>query len=374
MADSKNRTRIAVIMAGGAGERFWPVSRHDRPKQLLPLGHGGRSLLQEAVARITPLIPAERVYIVTGKHLVEPIRAANVGVPDENVLGEPCKRNTAGCLLYATAHILAATDEPADSLAMAVLTADHLIGEDDRFRQSVTLALSAAEEFGALVTHGIVPQGPDTAFGYVEALESEGAVVEESGIPVYRVGEFHEKPDVKTAEKYVAAGNVYWNSGMFFWTVASFVRELAMAQPDMAETLAALIRAMRDDDAPEVQRIFEGLDNVSIDHVLMEKAEDVFVTRADYAWDDVGSWSSLERTRTPDENGNVVDGKPVLIDSHNSIVYNAAGAERMAVSVIGMDNVVVVASEDGVLVVPKDRAQDVRQAVAELKKRDSKHL
>lgn len=366
-------TRFGVIMAGGSGERFWPVSRHDRPKQLLKLTRPDQTMLGEAVERLSPLIPADRILIVTAAHLVTPIRAAKVGVPDANVLAEPMKRNTSGCLAYAAAWLMAKHDAP-ENLTMAVVTADHLIQDANRFRATVAASLEAAEAQDVLVTQGIVPDRPETGYGYIQAKDIAKPISDKDGIAAFGVEAFQEKPTKSRAEEFVAAGHYFWNSGMFFWRVSTFLSELDHARPALAQATRAMAEALRANDATKAAAIFETLDDISIDYALMEKAQRVVVVRADYPWDDVGAWTSLDRTRPHDAQGNVAEGGPVLVDTQNSIVYNEAGAESMAVSVVGMDNVVVVVSKDGVLVLPKDRAQDVRHAVAELKKRGGEQI
>lgn len=364
-------TRVAVIMAGGSGERFWPLSRRNHPKQLLNLTHETRNMLEEAVMRIAPLIPVENIFIATGEHLVKTVRASQVGVPDENVIAEPCKRNTTGCLIYATAHILATYGGSGSDISMAVITADHLIGDPQRFRETVDVSLCAAEEHGVLATHGIVPTRPETGYGYIQAAEEKLDISKDNGIAVYPVAAFHEKPNQEKAQDFIATGNYYWNGGMFFWRIDTFLEALETARPVMAQAARDITTAMLANDKGTVRTIFEGLENISIDYALMEHAQNVVVTRADYPWDDVGSWTSLDRTRSADENGNVTHGKPVLVDSNNCIVYNDAGAQDMAVSVIGMHDVVVVVSKDAILVVPKDRTQDIRRAVQELRSRNA---
>jgi mannose-1-phosphate guanylyltransferase len=373
MSTSSETTRFGVIMAGGSGERFWPVSRRDNPKQLLRLTRPDQSMLGEAVERLAPLIPAERILVVTAGRLVAPIRAARVGVPDANVLAEPCKRNTSGCLAYAATHLMAQHGDPAQ-LTMAIVTADHLIGDPERFRETVAVALDTAEERDALVTQGIVPDRPETGYGYIEVRDVSAPVAGRGGIAVYDVAAFKEKPTPEVARQFVESGRYFWNSGMFFWRVSTFLSELEQAQPELARKTREMADTLRRGDPKRTAAIFETLDNISIDYALLERAKRVVVVRADYPWDDVGAWISLDRTREHDAAGNVAEGGPVLIDTRNSIVVNDAGADAMAVSVVGMDNVVVVVSKDGVLVIPKDRAQDVRKAVEELKKRGAKQI
>jgi len=371
MTEHARPRRVAVVMAGGSGERFWPLSRWRRPKQLLRLTQEKQTMLEEAVWRVAPLIPPQDVYVVTGEHLVTPIREAGVGVPAENVIAEPCKRNTAGCLAYATAHILA---KEGASRTMAVLTADHVIGDPEAFRKTIRTAMEAAESENALATIGIVPTRPETGYGYIQVNAQHEPLPDYShDVPVYAVEAFHEKPERGQAEAFVRSGCYFWNGGMFFWRISLFLEALATTAPNIAQAVHAMVAAMRARDEGQVRRVFEKLEDISIDYALMERAPNVIVARADFAWDDVGAWSALDRTRGHDASGNVVVGAPVVIDCKDSIIYNDVGAD-MAVSVVGMENVIVIAARDAVLVIPKDRAQDVRRAVAELKQRKARQV
>lgn len=363
--------RFAVILAGGSGERFWPASRRARPKQLLCLTDPHRSMLEEAIDRIEPLIPREQVLIATSENLQDPIREAIPDLPSENVIGEPCKRNTAACLALAAAHLQQRFGDPRD-LEMAVLTADHQIGEPDEFRATVATALDFAAAEPALVTIGVPPTRPDTGYGYIEIERAvEKRDLQPGARPAVRpVLHFREKPDLLTAEQYAASGRHLWNSGMFFWRVSTFLDGLAAAMPELHVATAEMVHALGA-GAPgqaRLARAFEALGDVSIDYGLMERAGNVHVVPATFPWDDVGSWDSLDRTREADEDGNVATGGPVLIDVRNCVVYDDTGG-RVAVAVVGLEGVIVAATPDGVLVCAKDRAQDVKKAVAELRRR-----
>ena len=372
MASAK---RLCVIMAGGSGERFWPLSRRLRPKQLLRLSHPDRNLLEETVHRIAPLIPAEKVYIATAKHLQGPIRQELRGLPERNVLAEPCKRNTAGCLAYVTAHLLAEFGEEAQASSVAVLSADHRIGDDEAFRRVVDTALSAAEKDACIAVVGARPSRPETGYGYIEL--ANDAVVPASGVEagaVYPVAGFREKPDAATAAEFVDSGRFLWNTGMFFWRIGHFLDELAEASPAHTDAIYAMAQALRAGNEARVEEIFQGLEDISIDFALMEKARRVVVAATDFDWDDIGAWDALHRAMGHDPEGNVAVGEPILVDTRNSVVYNEVGKERMAVAVIGVEGLTVVVREDGVLVVPTERAQDVRRAVQVLKERGSSQI
>ena len=332
--------KVIVIMAGGAGERFWPLSRGNHPKQLLKLTGSGQSLLEEAVERSMAIVPPSNIYIATGKNLQKAIQDADLGIPPENVIAEPCKRNTAGCLIFAAATILA--------------------------------ALEAAEKNNALVTIGIQPVRPETGYGYIEI--SEDNKKQDTETPCYKVASFREKPTPENAAKYIASGNFLWNSGMFFWRLSTFQNEFGKANPVMAQTLEDLTDALMEQDSTRAGQIFNALPNISIDYALMEKAAHVMVIPGKFVWDDVGSWDALDRTIPKDLNGNVEVGDPILIDCQDCIVYNAAGQKNLAVGAVGLKDMIVVVSGDSLLILPKDRAQDVRKVVVALREKNAEQL
>lgn len=368
-------TRVAVIMAGGSGERFWPLSRHRRPKQLLCLADPDRSLLQEAVGRLSGLIEPERVFIVTARHLVDPIRASDVGIPPENVIAEPSKRNTAPCLAYTAAVMLARYGLEPEAITMGVLTADQQIPDQARFLATVDSAMNAAEKQDGLVTIGIQPSRPETGYGYVEMPENaEPCSGMETGYPVYPVLQFREKPTLAEAEEMVETGRFLWNSGMFFWRISSFLREFDHASPEFSAAVRRMAAGLRADDLAAVENAFGALPSTSIDFALMEHARTVLVAPGRFAWDDVGAWDALERTLPRDSHGNACVGDPVLVDSENCIVYNEAGNETQAVALVGCSDLVVVTTGDAVLVVPKNRVQEVKAAVKKLRDLGSDHL
>ncbi len=369
-----DRIRVAVVMAGGSGERFWPLSRRSTPKQLLPLTESGQTLLQESVARVASVIPPEQVFIITSAQIRDAAAAA-CSVPDGNVLAEPCKRNTAGCLAFAAAHVLARFNVPAEKITMAVLTADQGIGDGAAFRNCVSAALEDVERQPSLGVIGITPTRPETGYGYIELPEDLiPASVSAEGVAVYPVARFHEKPDAETAAAFVASGRHLWNSGMFFWTLSTFLAELGHASPVHAAAVESMTAALRVGDAARVESEFTALPNISIDYALMEKARNIVMARGEFRWEDIGSWEAVSRIFPHDEQGNVVNGDAVLLDTRDSIVFKTPGASETAVGVLGLDNIVVVVTGDAVLVMPRDRSQDVRKVVEELRNRNSDRL
>lgn len=368
------RIRVAVVMAGGSGERFWPLSRKSTPKQLLPLTESGQTLLQESVERIAEVILPDRVFIITSAQIRDAAAAA-CSVPDGNVLAEPCKRNTAGCLAFAAAHVMARFNAPAEQITMAVLTADHRIDDAAAFRNCVCAALDEVERQPTLGVIGIAPTRPETGYGYIElARDAAPVAVSPEGVGVFPVLRFQEKPDLKTAAEYAASGRHLWNSGMFFWTLSTFLAELAHGSPAHAAAVETMTAALRHNDAARTEAEFTALPNISIDYALMERARSIVMARGDFEWEDIGSWEAVNRIFPRDGNGNVVIGDAALVDAQDSIIFKTAGAADITVAALGVDNLVVVVTGDAVLVMPRDRAQDVRKVVEELRNRGSDRL
>lgn len=335
-------TRVAIILAGGSGERFWPLSTPDRPKQLLSLSGSGASLLQDSVDRARTLFEPGNIFIVTGERIGPAIRDAGV-LPVDQVLIEPEAKNTLGAICWAVAE-LRKRGYSDDSL-MAVLTSDHAIGGVDEFFNSVDNALTLASSMDGLVTIGIPPNRPETGFGYIQL----GAPVDAG----FAVSRFAEKPPLDKAIEYLASGDYLWNSGMFFWRIGAFVRELSLYDREAAGVL---------DRLSTDPGIFSELIAAPIDRAVMEKSSRVYVVPAEFSWDDIGSWDSLGRTTASDEAGNVAIGEVVTLDSMGNIVYS----DHVPVGVIGMSDIIVVATKYGVLVCPKSQAQRVREIVKRL--------
>jgi mannose-1-phosphate guanylyltransferase len=327
-------SRVAVILAGGSGERFWPLSTSSRPKQLLKLANPDRTLLQEALDRAEPIFGREHTYVVTGKQIAEAIREDH-GVDDEHLFVEPEAKNTLGALCWAAAQLRTRGYGEADT--MAVLTADHAIGVG--FEATAHIALDLAEQSEGLVTIGIEPTRPETGYGYIH--RGEG----------FQVRGFTEKPSIETAQRYVNSGEYLWNSGMFFWTLGAFLRELRLHAPEAAAVV---------DRLPDS---FAELPSAPIDRALMEKSSRIFVVPGSFAWDDIGSWDSLARTNRADERGNVLIGASAEIGAANCIVYS----EGIPVGLVGVEDLVVVATSNGVLVCHKSQAQRVKEIAARLR-------
>jgi mannose-1-phosphate guanylyltransferase len=339
-------------MAGGSGERFWPLSRKLRPKQLLRLTDPNRTMLQEAVDRVAPLVGLENVFIATAGHLTDPIKEAGI-VPAENILAEPDKRNTLGCLTWVAASLLARFGDSALDSAMTVLTADHKISEPEVFRSNLSAAIETARASGALGTLGIPPTRPETGYGYIE-----------TGTADFNVTSFREKPDLATAESFLAAGNYFWNSGMFIWTLGGFMNELAVASPESHSATLAMRLSLENDDATAAAEHFRTLPNLSIDYALMEKAAHVFMVKADFPWDDVGSFDSLLRTMPVDGAGNVVLGNVIAEDCEGCVLYNESDAAVL--TAVGLREMILIQTNDAILSAPLSDAQRVKAIVGRL--------
>lgn len=355
------RSKILAVMAGGSGERFWPLSRPERPKQLLRLTNPNQSMLEEAVWRAVTVVGPENVFIATSTPLYEPVVDARI-VPETHVFAEPDRRNTLGCVVWLGANLIAQGRQ--DSV-VGLLTADHRIGDAERFARALADCLDLAESEDAIVTLGIEPDRPETGYGYIEADPNRPAPCA-SGRTAFSSLGFREKPDLATAQEFVASGRYYWNGGMFFFPISRLLQEIEASQPEAYALLLEIAGHLKSSNRAAANEAFSRLASISFDYAVMERASRVLVVPADFPWDDVGSWDSLDRTFPADGNGNVVQGGGIVLDSSNTIVLNDA-PHRIQVGVLGVENLVVVVTEDSVLVCAKDRAQDVRKIAQAIK-------
>jgi mannose-1-phosphate guanylyltransferase len=351
-----------VIMAGGSGTRFWPLSRKDRPKQFLALA-GDSPLLAATVSRLPPLANADRTYVVCGPQHAAAARRLVPQLPKDNFIVEPCARNTAPCVGLAALHV--ASRQPRGIVAM--LPADHHISRPDAFRQALVAAARLAEA-GSIATIGIRPTRPETGYGYLKlgprlAARGKG----QAKLLAHKVERFVEKPDVVTAARYLADGHYLWNSGIFVFRADVILEEIRRAMPVLGEQLDAIQAALGTPQYAKVlRRVFPDCPSISIDYGVMEKSQRIAVVPADFGWSDVGSFAALPDVRATDHLGNVAEGDAMVIDGRNNVVI--ATRDR-PVALVGIDDVVVVDAGDAVLVCRRDRAQDVRKAVEELQRR-----
>jgi mannose-1-phosphate guanylyltransferase len=350
-----------VIMAGGSGTRFWPASRKRHPKQFLAIA-GDETMLGQTAERMLPLGGWEGIHVVASPQHARSIKRILPEMPRRNMLIEPQPRNTAPAIGLA-AMLLHERDPEA---MLVVLPADHVIQPPGRFRKLVRAACRVAAG-GALVTLGVEPTRPETGYGYIQA----GAVLDRAGgQDVFAVERFVEKPDRATAEKYLQAGVYYWNSGMFIFSAAAILQALAEHMPELHRGLERVRQAPKRERKAVLGRVFERLEGISIDYGVMERAGNIRMLPCDVRWSDVGSWAALPEVRRADRRGNVSRGDVLAIDSHNCVIE----AQSRMVACVDCEDLVVVETDDAVLVCPVDRAQDVRKVVDALKRarRDDK--
>ncbi|NIA01678.1 MAG: NTP transferase domain-containing protein [Bacteroidia bacterium] len=345
----------ALVLAGGSGTRFWPVSRRQRPKQLLSL-EGGPSLLQATVERLQPLIEPSSVWVCTTEILTQQVREQLPLVPEDQILAEPAGRNTALAIGWSLQSMPAGERDE----VVVVLPADHRIEDRDAFRRTLETAEKITREDNRVMTLGVEPVRPDTGYGYLEL----GALLEpESGLR--RVVRYKEKPDQATANRFVESGNYLWNAGIFLFRVGRLLELLEAHQPEIARGLAAIERQPH-----RIGELYPQLPSISIDHGVMEHLDEVVTLPLDCGWSDLGSWEALADFMSLDERGNVSKGEVISVDCQDNLFY----AEEGTIAALGIEGLVVVKTRDSVLVVPKNRTQEIRKIVAALEDRGLKRL
>lgn len=353
----------AVVLAGGSGTRFWPASRRHRPKQLLSLIPSvEQSLIAGTVERIAELCPPERILIATGRHLLEATRRALPELPASSFLGEPVARNTAACIGWATSVV----QRRSSNAVVMVLPSDHHVTDVPAFQATLRQAIDAASQ-GFITTVGIQPTRPETGYGYIEAGDDALA----GG--VRWVSRFVEKPDRARAEQYLASGHHYWNSGMFFYGAARMREAIERHLPELARGLDRLDRAEAAGGAAaegELARVFEDLPSISIDYGVMEKESRLCVVPASFGWNDLGSWFSAWELADKDAGGNAAPPSAVFVDSKGNLVCDLRrDAAAQTVALVGIQDACVIVTDDSLLVLAKDRSEDVRHVVEALRQR-----
>ncbi len=346
----------ALILAGGSGERFWPLSRRALPKQLLRLV-SKNALLEETVARIADWIPRERILVLTNIDQEKGVRALLKELPTENIVAEPVKRDTAAAMALGTGWV-AVRDHAA---TMIVLPADHVITDDKAFKETMMLAAAAAEETGSLVTVGVKPTWACPGFGYIELGESVPLKDRTDKDAVHRVVRFREKPNVDLAESFLRKGHFRWNAGMFVWSVPTVLSEFNRHTPELANFISQLRAPGKFEKV--LRERFSKLPRVSFDYAIMEKADRVLMVEAQFDWDDVGSWTAVAKYLEKDEQGNASRGSVTAVDSTNNIVFDQTGT---TIALLGVHNLVVVRTNDAVLVCHRHQVEKIKDLISKL--------
>ena len=355
----------AVIMAGGGGTRFWPWSREMRPKQVLPI-LSPRTMIRETVDRVRPLVPPERILIATSRPQARQLHREVPQIPAENLLLEPAGKNTAPCLGLAAVHVQRRNPEA----VMIVLPADHYIEAPEKFLQTLRRAAGFASRENYLITLGILPTGPETGYGYIQKGPALGRVGQTK---VFSAKAFREKPTLQKAKAYLRRGNYLWNSGMFIWRVGVFLEALDKSLPRLHRDMQELKASMgKRGERKVLEKVYSQCPSISVDYGVMEQAPNVALIEARFGWSDVGSWAVLWNLWPKDRDGNVCirggkrrEGKVLTLDTSGCLVRG----EKSLIAVLGLKDTVVVEARDAILICPRDRSQDVRRVLQELKKR-----
>lgn len=348
--------KTALIMAGGKGERFWPKSRQTLPKQFLSLTNDGKTMIQLTVERILPIVNLEDVYIATNASYKHLVLEQLPGLPEENILCEPVGRNTAPCIGLGAVHI----QHKYEDAIMMVLPSDHLIKYNDIFAETLNNACDIAESGTNLVTIGITPNYPETGYGYIKADKNKPLK------KAFSVECFVEKPNYDLAKSYVESGNYYWNSGMFIWKLSSVLSNM---QTFMTETYDGLLKIQSaigtSNENTVLKDIFPNFVSDSIDYGIMEKASDIYLIPGNFGWDDVGSWLAVERVKGTDSLGNTISGNVVTVDTSCCTIE---GHDRL-IGTVGLKDLIIVDTEDALLVADKNAAGDIKKLLASLREK-----
>jgi mannose-1-phosphate guanylyltransferase len=356
--------RFVIIMAGGRGERFWPVSREKTPKQLIRL-LGDRSFLQQAVDRVRPVVPLKNIYVITNAVQAPEVRRQLPKLPKDNVIAEPCGRDTCAAVTLGAALV----GQRSITGVMAVLPADHVIGEEKKFQQVLSDSFDLASRGQAIVTIGIKPTEPHTGYGYIHVGDP---LPPPQGVKPYKTTffkaqRFVEKPNLETAVEYVNSGHYRWNAGMFIWSFVTITQGLEKHQPEMA---AACQRWFKVAGTPKLAKVlakeYPDIKRISIDYALMEHAQNVVVANGDFEWDDLGSWNALGRHLKHDPEGNAAVADFIHVDGARNIIFDARTKNRTPIAVVGLRDAILVQTDDATLLAHKSQAQKVKELVAKL--------
>tara|TARA_R100001369_G_scaffold92838_1_gene140292 strand:+ start:495 stop:1574 length:1080 start_codon:yes stop_codon:yes gene_type:complete len=350
-----NKDYYAVIMAGGIGSRFWPVSTTNLPKQFHDMLGTGQTLLQKTFSRLNKMIPSENILVLTNERYLQLTLKQLPQIEENQVVLEPAMRNTAPCILLSALKI----KKQNPNALMLVAPSDHWIEDEDAFLEDVQICFDACQREDYLMTLGIKPTFPNTGYGYIEAEKKENSVIK-------KVKQFREKPDYETAKQFLAEGNFMWNAGIFLWSVASISEAFEENNPVMHALFSEGIPAYNTSEEKEfIAKNYEKAENISIDYAIMEKADNVYVKKASFDWNDLGTWGALHDKMEKDSQENaVVRAIPYMKDSHGNMVYSAS---KKLVVVDGIDDYIIVDRDDVLLIYPKKKEQDIKTLLAEVK-------
>lgn len=341
----------ALIMAGGEGTRFWPLSSKDKPKQFLNL-NSEQSMLEDTFDRISDFIPAEHIFIATNKKYKKKVELLLTKIPSTNIIVEPAKKNTAPAI--GLASMIINTRFPGSTTV--VLPADHYISDQKTFVEIIKRAVMAASWQEKLITLGIKPERPETGFGYIKCGKKVDTIESK---PLFEVLKFTEKPDFQTAKYFLESDSYLWNSGIFIWKLSSILNKIEKHLPDLYNSLLKVKKALGSKREKQViQNEYRKMEAISIDFGILEKTNDILVIPASFNWDDIGSWTALEKIKTKDKNGNIKAANHFGIDTNDSIIYSDT---KKLITTLGIDNLILVETEKAILVCNKDRAQEVKK-------------
>lgn len=345
-----------VIMAGGGGTRFWPLSRADKPKQFLNLS-GKNTMVMDTALRLSKIADSNDIFVVTNAKTVDATWEQTQSIlKKDHILGEPAARNTAACIGYAAMEIVKKYEDG----IMVIVPSDHFIKDEEEFARVLNLACNAAESSDKLVTIGIKPTFPSIGYGYIKYNSSEEGSVK-------TVDEFVEKPDLETASEYVDSGEYAWNSGMFIWKASTILKYFEELLPDIYEYMVSIGKAMgTDDEQAVIEELYPLIPKISIDYGIMERAKDVLMLEGDFGWNDVGSFDAFDQIHESDKAGNIVLANACVIESNDNVLYSTE--EGHLVATLGVDDLVITHTKDVTLICAKNRAQDIKKFVEELEK------
>ncbi|WP_337103797.1 mannose-1-phosphate guanylyltransferase [Paenibacillus sp. YIM B09110] len=350
-------TIVSLILAGGKGERFWPKSRTNFPKQFLNIS-GQKSMIQQTVARLERLMSIDQVFIITNEMYAELIRMQIPHLKQENILIEPVGRNTAPCIGLAAIQI----ERKFPNSTMIVLPSDHIIKDEDEFLRIIPVAIKVASYNDNIVTLGITPHYPETGYGYLESMGEHEKI---DDMDVHRVRRFIEKPTLEDAQRYIQAGRFYWNSGIFVWKTNTVFKNIKRHLPEVHDILSNIQLVLGEPNEKDViGSEFYKMPEESIDYGIMEKADDIYVIPCRLGWDDVGSWTVLDRINERDKDGNVTIGNTLVIDTKRSIIESNS---HKLIATLGIEDLIIIDTDDVTLICTKDKAQEVKRLLKELR-------